>query len=86
MSRPPLKRFENSSHLDESGPSHDLSREEARSFLDRLSFAQPRLTHINFSIFFAGTARILARAGIQSLLAAGRRGFHLSLVRPIHSG
>ena len=53
MSRPPLKRFENSNHLDESKPSQGFSVEEKTSFLGRVYFGRSEQTHRNFLFFFA---------------------------------
>ena len=63
MSGPPLERFENSSHLDEFGPSRGRTGEEARSILGGLSFAHYQQNHIDFSNFFPGTGQNFARTG-----------------------
>ena len=63
MSGPPLERFENSSHLDEFGPSRGRTGEEARSILGGLSFAHYQQNHIDFSNFIPGTGQNFARTG-----------------------
>ena len=69
MSGPPLGRSENSSHLDESGPSQGISGEEARSFWGRASLAQSRQNHRNLSSFFwAEPSRRSPARGLRELL------------------
>ena len=63
MSGPPLEPFENSSHLDDFGPSQGPSGAGARCLPDRLSFLQSMQSRINFSDFLPGNAEILARTG-----------------------
>ena len=66
MSGPPLKRFENSSHLDEFGPSRGRTGEEARSILGGLSFASSPLNHKKISFFLPAPPRFAPARASES--------------------
>lgn len=67
MSGPPLECSEISSRKVDSGPSDDLSMEEAGCFGGRLSLDQSQQTP-EFSLFFPGFSPARPRTGVRALL------------------
>ena len=71
VSGPPLERFENSSDLDEFGPSQGTSGGDTKSFSARLSFARSQQSQINFSFFLPEASPDSPARASRGLHAAG---------------